>query len=172
MDSTPFELTEADFDSVYGSKFVSAGDIVARGGKHRSKIAKVETADLRQDSGNTTRRRFVLYFDGLDKGMVLNQTNAGILKDALGKSPTKWVGADVGLYVEQVPFGNKRVPGLRLRVLGKPAAPAPATPPPAPAALVAAPVKPAPAEVDPKLNDDPGPWTPNEDWVRDDEPVS
>jgi hypothetical protein len=103
--------------------------------------------------------------------MVLNQTNAGILKDALGKSPTKWVGADVGLYVQQVPFGNKRVPGLRLRVLGKPAAsgkpaaPAPATPPPAP-------TKPAPSEVDPKLNDDPGDWTPNEDWVRDDEPVS
>lgn len=157
--------TEADFDLAYGSKYLSAGDIIAQGGRKRVKIAKVEMADLRQDNGNTTRRKFVLYFVGLDKGMVLNQTNAGIVKDALGKNSTKWVGADVGLYVEQVPFGNKRVPGLRLKVLSKPTAPAaPKTPAPAP-------TNPAPAQVAPELNDDPSDWVPNEDWVRDDEPA-
>jgi hypothetical protein len=158
------ELSELEFESVYGSKYLSAGDIRAVGGRKRAKIAKVEIADLRQDGGSSTRRRYVLYLEGVDKGMVVNQTNADTLKDALGKNRGKWVGADVGLYVEQVTFGNKRVPGLRLKVLRPPA--------PAPAAPVAAPIKPAPAEVDPKLNDNPGDWTPNEDWVRDDEPVS
>jgi hypothetical protein len=152
------EATEADFDAAYGSRYLSAGDIIAQGGRKRVRIAKVEVADLRQDGGNATRRKFVLYFIGLDKGMALNLTNAGILKDALGKNPTKWVGADVGLYVEQVQFGNKRVPGLRLKVLSKPAAPVAATP---------APKTPAPAQVAPGLNDNPPDWIPDENWARD-----
>jgi hypothetical protein len=152
-----FEPTEKDFESVYGSKFLSAGEIVAVGSKKRAKIAKVDMADLRQDGSSGTRRRFILFFEGVDKGMVLNQTNASALKDALGKNPTKWVGADVVLTVEQVAFGNKRVPGLRLRVLAKPVGPA-ATP--------TAPVKPAPAEVDPDINSDPG-WAPDSNWERD-----
>jgi len=31
--------------------------------------------------------------------------------------PAKWVGAVIGVYVENVTFGGKRVAGLRLRVL-------------------------------------------------------
>jgi hypothetical protein len=153
MDS--FEPTESDFDSVYGSRFLSAGDITAVGGKKRVKIAKVEMADLRQDSGGVTRRKFILYFEGQDKGMVLNVTNAGTLKEALGKSPAKWVGVEVGLYVEQVTFGNKRVPGLRLKVLLKPV-----SPPVRPASALTTPV-PAPDRFE--LDDNPS------DWVRDDE---
>jgi hypothetical protein len=151
-----FEPTEADFDAVFGSKFLSASDIKAVGGKKRAKISKVEMAELRQDSGGT-RRKFVIRFDGMDKGMVLNQTNAGILKDALGKNPARWAGAEVGILVEQVAFGNKRVDGLRLRVLSKPAA--------APAPVKPAPTKPAPAAVDAELNDDPSDWAPDNDYV-------
>lgn len=156
-----FEPTAADFDATYGSRYLSAGDILALGGKKRAKIAEVEMEDLRQDNSSGTRRKFVLYFEQIDKGMVVNQTNASTLRDALGKDPAKWIGTDVGLYVEQVTFGNKRVPGLRLRVLAKPAIPAPATPPPVP-------IKPAPAEVARELNDDSSGWAPNENWERDD----
>jgi hypothetical protein len=164
MTDASFEPTEEDFDQIYGSRFLSAGAIIAKGGKLRVKIAKVEAAELRQDGG-TTKRKFIIYFHGLDKGLVLNVTNANALRDAFGKSSAKWIGADLGLLVEQVSFGNKRIPGVRFRILGKPVDPVPVRPTPAP-------IKPAPAEVDPKLNDDPWDWTPNEDWVRDDEPVS
>jgi hypothetical protein len=148
------EPTESDFESVYGSKFLSAGDIGPVGSKKRAKIAEVKMVDLRQDGSSNTRPRFVLYFDGVDKGMVLNQTNAGAVKDVLSKDSKKWIGADVGIRVEQVAFGNKRVPGLRLTVWRKPATPAPTAPPP------------APAEVDPGISDDPG-WTPDSNWERE-----
>jgi hypothetical protein len=55
------------------------------------------------------------------------------LVTALGKVPSKWIGAAIGIYVDHnVPFAGKITKGLRLRVLGatvlaKPAlAPAPA----------------------------------------------
>jgi hypothetical protein len=163
MSDSSFLPTEHDFDEIYGSRFLSAGDVIAKGGKLRVKIGKVEAAELRQDGG-TTKRKLIIYFHGLDKGLVLNVTNANALRDAFGKSSAKWIGADLGILVEQVSFGNKRMPGVRLRVLGKPADPVPVRPTPAPN-------KPAPAE-DPKLNDDPGDWTPTEGWERDDEPVS
>jgi hypothetical protein len=130
-----FDPSETDFDSIYGSKYLSAGDIAAMpDGKKRVRIGRVDVAEFRQDN-STARKKFVVLFDGLDKGMVINMTNAGILRDALGRNPSRWVGADIGLYVEQVAFGNKRVPGLRLKVLSLPtgwkAEPPPAKPAPA-----------------------------------------
>jgi hypothetical protein len=147
-----FEPTAADFDSLYGSKFLSAADIKANGGKKRARISKVEMAELRQDSGGS-RAKFLVHFADLNKALVPNVTNAGVLKDALGKDARKWVGADVGILVEQVTFGSKRVDGLRLKVLAKPATAAPA------------PAKPTPAAVDPELNDSPSDWVPDNDFV-------
>jgi hypothetical protein len=146
-----FQPTEADFDSAYGSKFLSASDIKSVGGKKRARIGGVEVAELRQDSGGT-RRKFVVHFEGLDKGLVLNVTNASVLRDALGKDARRWVGADIGILVEPVTFGSKRVDGLRLRVLAKPTTAAPA------------PAKPA-RTADPELNDNPSDWAGDNDFV-------
>jgi hypothetical protein len=157
MSDTSFEPTEEEFDQIYGSRFLSAGHIIAKGGKLRAKIAKVEMVDVRQDSG--TRRRIALYLQGVDKPLIVNQTNACVLRDGLGKNPSRWRGAELGVYTEQVAYQGKRVPGLRLKVL-RPPAPAAAAPAPVP-------VKPAPAEVEPEINNDPA-WAPDPNW----EPVN
>jgi hypothetical protein len=109
--------TEADLDSAYGSQYLSTTDIGDR--KVRTKIAKVRKAELRGNDGKPPRTRVVLFFDSLDKGMVINATNKHELVTGLGKTPAKWVGASVGLYVDNnVMFAGKRTKGLRLRVLG------------------------------------------------------
>jgi hypothetical protein len=105
---------EYDFQSLYGTKYLSAGDVVARGGKLRATIAKIGFDELGQDSNHV---KAILYFDGLHKGLVLNKTNAGVLRDALGEKWADWVDAVVGLYVEQVTYGGKRVPGVRLKCI-------------------------------------------------------
>ena len=64
--------TEADLDSAYGSKFLSAADVGDR--KIRSKILKVRKEDLR-GKDDKSKKRLVLYLEGLDKPMVLNATN-------------------------------------------------------------------------------------------------
>jgi hypothetical protein len=124
--------TEHDLDSCYGSKYLSAADLGDR--KIKARLADIRKVQMRQDNG-ASRMKFVLLFDGLDKGLVLNQTNKTVMVDALGRDPASWIGATLGLAAESVQFGGKTVRGLRVRVLHKPAAvsPHPSAPTPAPA---------------------------------------
>jgi hypothetical protein len=124
--STP---TEQDLDSCYGSKYLSAADLGDR--KIKARLADIRKVQMRQDNG-ASRVKFVLFFDGIDKGVVLNQTNKTVLVDALGRNPASWIGATVGLAAESVQFGGKTVRGLRVRVLHKPAALSAAPPAPKP----------------------------------------
>jgi hypothetical protein len=103
--------TVNDFDDVYGSKYFSAADL--HGEAIRRKIGKIEIADLREKDGST-KRKFVVYFKGVDKPLVLNRTNAQKLAAALGKDPAAWVGIVVELYPEMTSLGKE---GVRLRVV-------------------------------------------------------
>jgi hypothetical protein len=141
--------TEADLDSAYGSKYLSAGDIGTR--KVRTKIVKVRKEELRGNEG-TKRVRFVLYCEGIDKGLVLNGVNKDRLVASLDKMPAKWVGASVGIFVDpDVMFGGKKTGGIRLRVLEAFQAK------PAPKKTTAAqwPEQPDDPGFDPDLNDNP-----------------
>jgi hypothetical protein len=127
--------TEADLDSCYGGKYLSATEVGER--KIRTKIARVRKEALQQQGG-ATKTKFVLSFTTLDKELVLNSTNKNALVDALGRNPADWIGADVGIYTEPTAFSGKPTRGVRLRVLNKPVtAPNPA-PTPAPAAAAEA----------------------------------
>ena len=147
-----FEIpTEADVDECYGSKYLAATEVKKR--KIKTKIARVRKAPLQQ-KGGTTRSKLILDFTTLDKEMVLNATNINTLIAALGKDPSGWIGAEVGIHTEATMYGGKPTMGLRLQVLNKPAAtPAPKTIPPQPAPKLA-----ATDEVPwPDQPDDPGP---------------
>ena len=146
--------TETDLDLAYGSQYLSATDIGDR--KLRTKIAKVRKAEMR---GNDDKKKtkFILFFESIDKPMVLNATNKNTLVDALGRAPASWIGATIGVYVDpNVTFAGKITKGLRLRVLGPAVSAAPKPTPPTP--------KPAPASAStsattewPGEKDDPGP---------------
>ena len=104
------------FDDIYGSKYFSVPDL--KDGEPRFKIGKVEVAELREKNG-ATKRKFVVLFEGVDKGLVVNKTNAKKLAEAYGKESSKWVGQIVQLYSEETTFGK----GVRVRPLRKPATP-------------------------------------------------
>jgi hypothetical protein len=89
-------MTSEDFDRMYGSKYLGAPDV---GNGLRLRIGKVETADLREKDGNT-KRRIVVWFEGQDKGLVINKTNAIKLADAYGKNSAAWLNQVVELYTE------------------------------------------------------------------------
>jgi hypothetical protein len=108
--------TEADLDSVYGTKYLPTGDVGTR--KIKTKILKVRKEELR-GKDDKMRVRFVLYFESLDKALVLNGVNKDELVEKCGKTPANWIGVAVGIYVDpDVMFGPNRVGGVRLRVLG------------------------------------------------------
>jgi hypothetical protein len=71
--------------------------------------------------GRKPKLKLVLSFEGIDKGLVLNQANGDALFEMTGQDdPAKWVGRRVEVYHDpNVTYAGKRVGGIRLR---KPAA--------------------------------------------------
>ncbi len=75
--------------------------------------------------GQPEDKKWVLYFDEYEKGLVLNSTNIQLLQNATGASgPEEAVGKEIILYVDpNISFGGKIVGGLRIRAHHKVAAP-------------------------------------------------
>jgi hypothetical protein len=109
-------VTDTDFDDLYGSKYFSAADL--NGGQKRVKIGKTEVVALTEKNGST-KRKCVLLFEGEEKGLVVNKTNATKLGEAYGRNFAAWVGKHIELYSEPTQFGA----GVRVRPLRKPATP-------------------------------------------------
>ena len=67
--------------------------------------------------GGKPKLKLVLSFDGIDKGLVLNQANGDALFEMTGQDdPAKWVGRRVEVYHDpSVTYAGKRVGGIRLR---------------------------------------------------------
>jgi hypothetical protein len=110
-------LDEDVFDDIYGSKYFGVTDL--KDAEPRFKIGKVEVAELREKNG-TTKRKYVMLFEGVEKGLVINKTNARKLAEAYGKQSSMWIGQIVQLYAEDTSFGK----GVRVRPMRKPATPA------------------------------------------------
>ncbi len=100
-----------DFDDIYGSKYFSVTDL--HGEQPRLKIGKVDVAELKDKDG-TTKRKFIVYFAGEEKPLVLNKTNAQKLATSFGKDRSNWIGIIVELYAEMTSLGKE---GVRLRPL-------------------------------------------------------
>jgi hypothetical protein len=107
-------MSDLEFDDLYGSKYFCAADL--KGGTVRLKIGKVETVELREKTGGT-KRRWILWFEGQEKALVLNKTNAIALATVFGKNPENLIGQMVELFAAMTSFGE----GVRLRPLRKPA---------------------------------------------------
>ena len=109
-------MIEDDFDAMYGSKYLGVPDL--KGQRPRRTIGKVEVAELKEKDGSTKRKR-ILYFEGEDKALVLNKTNAVKLAMAFGKRSADWVGGRVELYSEMTSLGKEGVRLQPLRTVAK-----------------------------------------------------
>src|SRR5262245_30329936 len=101
-----------EFDDLYGSKYFSAPDL--KGERLRLKIGKVEAAELREKTGGT-KWKWIVYFDGQEKALVLNKTNATELAKVFGKKSANWIGQFVELFSAPTSYGE----GVRVRPLRK-----------------------------------------------------
>jgi hypothetical protein len=102
---------ESDFDDLYGNKYYSVSDLHGQTPHHR--IGKVVLAELKEKDGST-KRKYLIYFEGVEKALVLNKTNAQKLAAAFGKDYSKWIGKEVELYAEMTGLGKE---GVRVRPL-------------------------------------------------------
>ena len=93
--------------NAFPSKYLKASDLQ---GRHVPvTIDRVEMEEF--DDGD----KAIVYFQGKDKGLVLNKTNANMIVEITGSSETgEWKGVRVSLYSTKVDFQGKRVDAIRV----------------------------------------------------------
>lgn len=107
----------------FPSKFISAADLQGR--EAVVKITHVATDEI------GGKQKFVCFFAGKQKGLVLNKTNwNNIVKITGHEDSDDWTGAQVCLYETMVDFQGESVPAVRVKP-PKGATPQRAAPPPA-----------------------------------------
>lgn len=60
-------------------------------------------------------RKMILYFQGKDKGLVCNKTNANTIASIYGDDTDDWAGREIVLFEAYVDFQGKSVPAVRVR---------------------------------------------------------
>jgi hypothetical protein len=67
--------------------------------------------------GEQAKRKLVLYFEEIEKGLVMNIANGNALFEMTGQEdPEKWIGQSVEVYTDpHVTYAGKRIRGIRLR---------------------------------------------------------
>ena len=91
----------------FTSKYLKASDLQGR--DVTVKMGRVEQEKIGDD------QKLILYFQGKERGMVLNRTNANAIADVYGGETNDWYGQTIILFEQMVDFQGKRVPGLRVR---------------------------------------------------------
>ena len=93
------------------------------------KILTIESVreELVTAPGKPEKLKLVIYFEELEKGLVLNMVNGAVLEAMSGTDdPEQWVGLRVKAFNNpNVVFGNKPVGGIRLKPAVRQAKPHP-----------------------------------------------
>ncbi|MGI9489305.1 MAG: hypothetical protein ACR2RF_26140 [Geminicoccaceae bacterium] len=92
----------------FPSKYLKAADLDNR--RFTLTMARVEMESINENE----HPKPVLYFEGAEKGMVLNQTNGMMIASLYGDDTDRWPGQRVELYTAIVQFQGQSVPAIRL----------------------------------------------------------
>jgi hypothetical protein len=97
-----------------GAQFLKKDDI--NPGGQVVTIAKFEMTDI-EDRDGGLKQKVCVHFEGVDKPLVLNSTNANALKLFTGAEvPLDAIGKKVEMYVDpSVSFGGQIMGGIRFR---------------------------------------------------------
>ena len=97
----------------FPSKYLKAADI-------SGKTPHVFIASIRMEDIGDDDQKPVLYFEGKDKGIVLNKTNATNITVAYGDDTDNWIGKEIILFTAWVDFQGKSVEAIRVRPPAQP----------------------------------------------------
>lgn len=105
--------------AAFPSNYLKAADLQDRA--VRVVMERVAMEDIGSD------HKPVLYFEGKEKGLVLNKTNANNIAAAYGDDTNDWAGREIELFPTIVDFQGRSVDAIRVRAPRQSAA-APARP--------------------------------------------
>jgi hypothetical protein len=117
----------ANINEAFPSNYLKASDL--KGAQPIVVIDRVEFEPV----GRQKEMKPILYFDGKEKGMVLNKTNANAVIALAGTTETDdWHGIRIRLFATHVEFQGESVEAIRIKAAPANAAARVAPPPPPP----------------------------------------
>ena len=101
-----------NINEMFPSKYLRAADL--QGMKVPVTISGVSMTEF-EDNGKKESKA-VIHFEGKEKGMVMNKTNAMTIAAAYGDDTDNWPGQKVILYSAKVNFGGEMKDALRVEL--------------------------------------------------------
>lgn len=101
-----------NINEAFPSKYLKASDL-----QGREVIVTMDRVDF-EPVGQKKEMKAVLYFQGKDKGLVMNKTNANKITEITGSALTEeWRGQRIRLYPSETQFGGDMVDCIRIKPL-------------------------------------------------------
>jgi hypothetical protein len=72
-----------------------------------------------EEIGQNKESKPIVYFDKVEKGLVLNKTNAVEIAATHGDQMEGWTGKEIELFSQMVPFQGQNVPAIRVRAVAE-----------------------------------------------------
>lgn len=94
--------------AAFPSTYLKAADLQGRA------CAAIMSRVMMEEIGG--EHKPVLYFDGHERGIVLNKTNSSIIADMYGDETDDWTGKRIVLYPARVEFQGKIVDAIRVKL--------------------------------------------------------
>ena len=94
------------------SKWLKASDLKGKDGrpvKAKLFINRVEAVEFKDGT-----KKLGVFFDGKEKGLVLNKTNAQLIAEQHGQDVEGWRGKEIRIYPTTTDFGGERVECIRV----------------------------------------------------------
>lgn len=101
-----------NINNAFPSKWLKSGDL--EDGDLTLTIKSVEQEEVGQ--GEDAEQKPIVHFQEVEKGMVLNKTNANTISSLYGPETDGWVGKKISLFSTEVDFGGKQTLAIRIRM--------------------------------------------------------
>ncbi len=98
----------AKLSQLYPSKWLTAADLPEEG-----IIVTIRSMDIEKMTDGAEKP--VLYFDEIEKGLVLNKTNAGAISKMYGDETDAWEDERISLFPTFVDFKGEQVEAIRVK---------------------------------------------------------
>ncbi len=100
-------------NEAFPSRFLKAADLNNR------TIKVAINRVVFEEVGQNKDKKPILYFNGTEKGLVLNKTNATAIGAVHGEQMDGWSGKEIELFSQMVPFQGQNVAAIRVRAVAE-----------------------------------------------------
>lgn len=108
-----------DYRAMFDRDYIGAWDL--QGKDVTVTISRVQAGELTAQGGRKSKKP-IIWFEGREKGLVLNKTNAKTIAAMYGTDTTEWPGKRITMFPTTTTMGSDTVDCIRVRPQVPPAA--------------------------------------------------